>query len=147
MASIQAEMNKMFCIRQAEPTDAPEAVEVLRRSIMELCRADHQNDHETLAMWLGHRAREERFPAWLANKELSLVVAQAEDGIAGVGMLHLSGEIRLCYVRPGMASDWQFYTISKSKPDCGGSRGCPLTVHGMDACSMSGMGLSRQESH
>jgi GNAT superfamily N-acetyltransferase len=37
----------------------------------------------------------------LEDGDTWLVVAEIDDVICGVGLLHRAGEIRLCYVRPG----------------------------------------------
>lgn len=89
--------------REAQARDAAAAVEVLRRSIIELCVADHQGDPETLAKWLSNKT-EERFRAWIDSPEQYLVVAERAGALCGVGMLGGTGEIQLCYVMPGLAS-------------------------------------------
>jgi hypothetical protein len=42
-------------IRDAMTEDAPAACDVLRRSISELCVADHGNDPTILARWLSNK--------------------------------------------------------------------------------------------
>lgn len=42
-------------IRDAVAEDAIEACEALRRSITELCVADHRNDPDLLANWLRNK--------------------------------------------------------------------------------------------
>ena len=86
--------------RTATKEDASAGVEVLRRSITELCTADHQNDAETLATWLSNKT-EERFAVWVDREDAYLVVAEAEAVIVGVGLLGTDGQVRLCYVLPG----------------------------------------------
>jgi GNAT superfamily N-acetyltransferase len=90
----------MVAVRQAEPKDADAAVDVLRRSITVLCAADHRGDSDTIEKWLANKTVK-IFLAWLANKDNVCVVAEASDQTMGVGLLHRSGEIRLCYVAPG----------------------------------------------
>jgi GNAT superfamily N-acetyltransferase len=87
-------------VRPAEQRDAAAVVEVIRRSIQELCAADHHNDHETLNMWLANKTPE-NFLNWLANPDNFCVAAELNDHLSGVGLLHHSGEIRLCYLAPG----------------------------------------------
>ncbi len=86
----------MAAVRKAGPTDAEAAVEVLRRSITELCTLDHHGDADTLA-----NKTPRDFLSWLANEDHFCVVAEADDRIMGVGLLHRSGEVRLCYLAPG----------------------------------------------
>jgi len=88
--------------RLATPADAIEALDVVRRSITELCEADHQRDEPTLERWLRNKTPE-HFNRWCADPDTRLVVAQREAAIVGVAALHRSGEVRLCYVRPDRA--------------------------------------------
>jgi GNAT superfamily N-acetyltransferase len=66
-------------VRDAVPEDAPAACRVMRRSITELCVADHRND-----------------PA----PGNSLLVAVEGNGILAVGSVTDAGEITLNYVSP-----------------------------------------------
>jgi putative acetyltransferase len=86
--------------RRALPEDDEEAVAVLRQSITELCVLDHQGDTATLEKWLSNKTQAQ-FARWLGNPDSRLLVALVGPAMAGVGALHRSGEIRLCYVRPG----------------------------------------------
>lgn len=88
-------------IRAAARNDAHDAVAVLRASISNLCELDHQNDPATLEQWLGNKTPE-HFGRWLADPSRYLVVALVEGTLSGVAALHRSGEIRLCYVKPGL---------------------------------------------
>ena len=86
----------MSSVRPAVPADAEAAVEVVRRSIVELCVADHRNDAETLAQWVANKTVEQ-FRAWISSQHHCCMVAEDESGICGVD----DGEIQLCYLRPG----------------------------------------------
>jgi GNAT superfamily N-acetyltransferase len=90
----------MVRVRQAERKDTEAAVGVLRRSITELCTPDHRGDADTIARWLANKTPE-NFLTWLASSDNFCVVAEANDRLVGVGLLHRSGEIRLCYLAPG----------------------------------------------
>jgi GNAT superfamily N-acetyltransferase len=90
-----------FLVRPATAADAPAAAAVLRDSITKLCAADHRNDAATLAQWLADKTPE-RFLYWLSREDQYTIVAEDGAGTAGVGRLHRSGEVRLCYVRPGV---------------------------------------------
>ncbi len=91
----------MMTIREARPEDAAAAIEVVRRSIEELCVADHRNDPDTLAGWLANKTPQS-FQGWLANPQNFCVVAVAEGRLHGVGLLHREGELMLFYLSPGM---------------------------------------------
>jgi DTW domain-containing protein YfiP/GNAT superfamily N-acetyltransferase len=86
-------------VRQATPEDAAAAVAVLRASITELCVPDHQHDPATLEAWLSNKTVE-HFSRWLAEPENFVAVAEVASRVSGVGLLHQSGEVRLCYVQP-----------------------------------------------
>ena len=85
--------------RAAETRDAEAAVAVLRRSIVELCVADHLNDPSTLAQWLENKTVE-HFHAWLADDRNRCFVTESGNTLNGVGMIGRNGEILLCYVLP-----------------------------------------------
>jgi hypothetical protein len=76
----------MITVRPADPNDADAAVDVLRRSITELCVADHQGDAAALAEWLANKTKP-NFLAWLANKNNFCVVAEESACLLGVGVL------------------------------------------------------------
>ncbi|RTL71931.1 MAG: GNAT family N-acetyltransferase [Hyphomicrobiales bacterium] len=95
-------------VRPARPEDAEAAALVLRRSIAELCRADHQDDPETLRQWLGNKTPES-VRAWIAAYGPRLVVAEAEGRILGIAGLQPSGRISVNYVSP----DARFMGVSK----------------------------------
>ena len=89
-----------FRVRAARPEDAEAAALLLRRSITELCQADHRNDPERLAGWLDNK-RPEVFLSWLANPQSTVLVAEREQGqLLGVAACSSSGNITLNYVSP-----------------------------------------------
>ncbi|MEO8180665.1 MAG: GNAT family N-acetyltransferase [Deltaproteobacteria bacterium] len=88
-------------VRRATSDDAGAAVAVLRASITELCVPDHQNEGTTLAPWLSNKTVA-HFRRWLEDPESFVLVAELASLVSGVGMLNQSGEIRLCYVQPGL---------------------------------------------
>jgi GNAT superfamily N-acetyltransferase len=86
-------------IRDATPDDAEAACEVLRRSISELCAADHGSDPAILSAWLANK-RPEIVAAWARQPGNSLLVAVEGDAILAVGSVTDAGEITLNYVAP-----------------------------------------------
>ena len=90
----------MVTVRLAEPGDADAAIEVVRRSIRDLCVADHKNDPETLTAWLANKTSQ-NFLAWLSNPENFCVIAESDSQMLGVGVLRRDGEILLFYLAPG----------------------------------------------
>ncbi|MET1415512.1 GNAT family N-acetyltransferase [Roseibium sp. HPY-6] len=91
-----------FEIRPAERPDAAEIAAVLRRSITELCGADHNNDPKRLASWLRNKT-EETALGWIDGPGSVLVADSPENHprLLGVGMGLPEGEIVLNYVDPG----------------------------------------------
>ena len=87
-------------IRPARLQDAPQAVDVLRASIVRLCTLDHQDDPATLEQWLRNKTTEQ-FGRWLDAPGALVLVAEVDAVVRGVGMIRDSGEIQLCYVCPG----------------------------------------------
>lgn len=49
--------------RIATPGDAEQAIEIIRRSIEELCVADHRGDQDILRMWLANKTADD-FRSW-----------------------------------------------------------------------------------
>jgi GNAT superfamily N-acetyltransferase len=84
-------------IRKATPDDAAAACAVVRRSIVELCAADHQGDAATVAAWLANKT-EENMRRWILASHVFVAVEQGR--ILGVGAMMASGEVTLNYVSP-----------------------------------------------
>jgi GNAT superfamily N-acetyltransferase len=91
----------VFAVRTAEAKDAAAAVELVRRSITELCMADHHGDAETLAKWLSNKTVP-NLAAWFSSNDNFCVIAESAGRVVGVGLLHRSGEINLFYLAPGV---------------------------------------------
>lgn len=96
-------------IRDATPSDAVSACQVMQRSIAELCVADHRNDPAILSKWLGNKTPE-IFLAWIAQKGNSLLVVVEDQNVLAVGSVTDVGNITLNYVSP----DFRFHGISKA---------------------------------
>jgi GNAT superfamily N-acetyltransferase len=96
-------------IRDALPEDALAACEVIRRSISELCGADHLNDPVILGRWLGNKTRE-IVASWISRPGNSVLVAVESDTILAVGCVTNAGEITLNYVSP----DARFRGVSRA---------------------------------
>jgi len=86
-------------IRDATPVDANAACDVLRRSISQLCAADHGNDPAILGNWLSNKTPE-IVAGWAKQPGNSLLVAVEGDVVLGVGSVTDAGEITLNYVGP-----------------------------------------------
>ena len=83
-------------VRDATLDDASAACDVMRRSIAELCVADHRNDPTILGRWLGNKTPE-IFRSWIRPGNSLLVVVE-NDEILAVGSVTDDGEITLNYV-------------------------------------------------
>lgn len=96
-------------IREATHADADEGARVLRRSIAELCRADHNDDQAIVLAWNANKTPE-TWKLWVNQETTELYVAVEENGIVGVGMLDRAGTIMLNYVSP----DHRWRGVSKA---------------------------------
>jgi GNAT superfamily N-acetyltransferase len=94
-------------VRAASIEDSEEACRVVRRSIAELCHADHHGDAPTLALWLANKTAE-NMRRWIAQHHV--VVATENGTILGVAAMAGSGEVILNYVSP----DARFRGVSKA---------------------------------
>ncbi|HEY1245526.1 MAG TPA: GNAT family N-acetyltransferase [Hyphomicrobiaceae bacterium] len=83
--------------REARSDDAQAACEVVRRSIAELCHADHRGDALTLDLWLSNKTPE-NIRRWIEKH--NVFVATDGAAILGVGIVASSGEVLLNYVSP-----------------------------------------------
>lgn len=87
-------------IRGSVAADAEGAARVLRRSITELCRADHKDVQEDLDNWLADKT-----PAsvknWIGEPDSFCATVIADTGeIAGFGMICRPGVLKLLYISP-----------------------------------------------
>lgn len=96
-------------VRHGREADAPAAIAVVRRSITELCTADHHGDKQALANWLANKT-EMDWNVWVARTDATTLVAEEADEIIGIGMMDHQGEVLLNYVRP----DARFRGVSKT---------------------------------
>jgi len=76
-------------IRDAVPEDAAAACQTMRRSIAELCAADHRNDPVILERWLSNKTPE-IFKSWI-RPDNTLLVAVDDDPILAVGVSPIPG--------------------------------------------------------
>ncbi|MEC5160601.1 GNAT superfamily N-acetyltransferase [Janthinobacterium sp. CG_23.3] len=86
-------------IRIATSTDAFEACGVLRRSITECCRLDHQDDPAILEAWLGNKTPQ-MVAGWFASPTNFSLVAVESGAVVGVALLTRAGKLALCYLLP-----------------------------------------------
>ncbi len=115
-------------IRDAVPGDAPAACEVLRRSITELCVADHGGDAAVLERWLGNKTPA-TVASWIARPRNSVLLAVEGAAVFAVGAVTDAGEITLNYVSPDArfrgASRALLAALEKRAMERGGAR-CTL---------------------
>ena len=96
-------------IRAAKQDDVAEICIVLRRSISELCVADHNNDPQILGPWLANKTLE-NLRVWIAREGQIYFVAVVDGQIAGVGAVSATEGVLLNYVSP----DFQYRGVSKA---------------------------------
>jgi GNAT superfamily N-acetyltransferase len=96
-------------VRPAQPTDAVAATYVLRRSIRELCVADHRGEASILDAWLANKTPD-TFVEWLAQEDQAILIAEQDGVVLAVGGVRRPDEILLNYVRP----EARFQGVSKA---------------------------------
>ena len=89
----------MITIRKAEPADVEAMSRVLIGSITELCLEDHKGNAEAIASWTANKTPES-VARWVADPQLTMLVAEHGGEIAAVGALTTPDEIGLNYVAP-----------------------------------------------
>src|SRR5215211_3248807 len=90
--------NELMHLREARAEDAVEACQVLRRSIAELCIADHRNEAAILEQWLANKTPE-NVASWISHPNNHVFIAADNEGtIVAVGAVTSAGEITLLYV-------------------------------------------------
>jgi ribosomal protein S18 acetylase RimI-like enzyme len=123
-------------IRIARTEDAEQACTVLRRSIQDLCHADHNGDAAKLADWLSNKTPE-NVAAWISNPQELVFVATEGKTILGVAAMTKAGEITLNYVSP----DARFRGISKALIDRLEAQAREL---GLDRCTLNSTETARK---
>ena len=96
-------------VRPAYPNDAVLICEVLKRSIAELCWADHDNRDDILLPWLANK-KPENVRTWIETPFQLMLVAEVGSAMAGVGLVTDGGDILLNYVAP----EYRFHGVSKA---------------------------------
>lgn len=88
-----------WTFRPAAVSEAEEACAVIRRSIIELCVADHDGNPAILDRWLSNKTPVQ-VRRWIESNPGSVLAGTGGAGIGGVGMVMPDGEIALNYVAP-----------------------------------------------
>ena len=84
-------------VRRAEIADADCAIDIIRRSIRELCSLDHKDDSATLSLWLTNKTVD-NMRQWIATH--TVLVAVEGEQMTGVAAVRADGEVFLNYVAP-----------------------------------------------
>jgi GNAT superfamily N-acetyltransferase len=123
-------------VREARDEDAEAACHVIRCSIVELCRADHQGHGPTLAAWLANKTPE-NVRKWIGDRNNHMLVADEDGAILGVAAIQSSGKVTLNYVSP----DGRFRGVSKALVARLEARAMEL---GLAACTLDSTDTARQ---
>ncbi|WP_122519828.1 GNAT family N-acetyltransferase [Pannonibacter phragmitetus] len=89
----------MPVIRRPRPEEAEAVAECLRRSIVELCHADHGGDPDKYTPWIANKTAE-NMVRWMDQAEGFLIAEDGAGGVAAVALASGAGEIHLNYVHP-----------------------------------------------
>ena len=122
-------------IRRARPDEAAEICDVLRRSIAELCGADHHDDPAILHRWLANKTPK-IVEGWIAHPDNFVLVAVEEETVLAVGIVRHDGEITCNYVSP----DARFRGVSKAML---AQLEATARDHGNDVCNL----ISTETAH
>ena len=110
MSEVQLALHHSWMkIRDAKAEDARAAAQVLKRSISDLCAADHGNDPVILTQWLSNKTPD-IVASWMTAPNNSVLVAVEDDTILAVGAVADTGQITLNYVSP----DARFRGVSRA---------------------------------
>jgi GNAT superfamily N-acetyltransferase len=123
-------------IRDAAPEDATAACNVLRRSIIELCVADHRDDPTILSQWLASKTSE-NLRLWIARPDNNIMVAVEGETILAVGGVTNAGEVNLNYVSP----EARFRGVSKTLLKALEARAVERGAH---RCTLTSTGTARR---
>ena len=97
-------------VREATAADAQAMTALRAASIRDLCAADHGDDPSEIASWIGP---DDKFAKLIAQPELSLIVVEIDDEIAGLG--GMSGDqILLNYVHPAFRAKGVSKTVMQA---------------------------------
>ena len=86
-------------ISGANQSQAEQILDVLKRSIIQLCTKDHNGSEEILKQWLSNKTTENCLN-WIADNNTVVLVALSSDKVVGVGKIDISGYLHHCYVDP-----------------------------------------------
>lgn len=89
----------MIEVRDAVASDADAVCSLIRRSIAELCGADHHGDPAILGRWLASKTPD-NVVTWIKRPDASLLVATEAQTVLAAGGVTDAGEITLNYVSP-----------------------------------------------
>jgi GNAT superfamily N-acetyltransferase len=123
-------------IRPARIEDAVSACDAMRRSIAELCSADHHDDPAILARWLYNKTPAV-FGGWIADPDNFVLVAVEEHTVLAVGILRSDGEMTCNYVSP----DARFRGVSKAML---AALEAIAREHGNDVCNLTSTETARR---
>ena len=113
------------------------ACAVLRRSIQDLCRADHGDDPAVLAAWLGNKTPAQ-VAGWIAAPEGCLLVAEVGGMVCGVGSIGGDGRIGLNYVAPEIPGNtWTKITADQKQWYLTGAAGTATGCNQVTYCTLA----------
>ncbi|MCK9188479.1 hypothetical protein [Acidithiobacillus sp.] len=76
-------------IRCGTDDDAEQAIDVIRRSIIELCESDHRNDSAEIAEWVRNKT-EKNWRKWVNSSLGVVLVAERGGQLVGVSVVDTS---------------------------------------------------------
>jgi GNAT superfamily N-acetyltransferase len=86
-------------IHQARTEDASEGCDVVRKSILTLCAADHNEDEQLIQAWLANKTAQ-NFVNWIGAPGALSFIARTSHSAVGFALATSDGELTLLYVAP-----------------------------------------------
>lgn len=96
-------------IKPAQSANAEDMVTLSRRSITELCAADHGNEPQLLAEWLGNKTIKQMID-WIEQPDNYVINVYFDEVMVATGGVNIHGRILRNYVHP----EYRFKGISKA---------------------------------
>lgn len=92
--------NKMnYLIRSSDVDESDKIVELLRRSIFEICGPDYGDDESILNNWVENKTIK-NIKSWIENEQSLSLSYLEEEKVVGFCLSNIKGEILLLYVLP-----------------------------------------------
>ncbi len=112
-------------VRQSVSSDSTMVVEVLQRSILDVCGRDYGYDKSILNNWIENKTVD-NVTSWIHHAELLSFSCLSEKTVIGFSLANIKGEILLLYVLPAFVGKGVgkllYSSMEDSLKECGVTR-------------------------